>query len=155
MCYVGTLHVSSWFCEFSLRSFGALCNIPDVNIFKRPLRMLPQFSFYFNQTLEKACNPGGYRSSRFLVICRILSMWHFEEKLPQLHCHYPLCYILVSSGKGSGRLSRLLGLLLNIYISLIWYAQYVSTLVRCGKLLLILTDGVIVPSGQSRGKHWI
>ncbi len=70
-----------------MRSFSALCKIPDVKIFKRLLLMLlPQFSFNFNDTLEKTCNPGKYRPLLFLVICHILStgIGHFEEKIPQL-----------------------------------------------------------------------
>ena len=38
--------------EFGLGSFGALCKISDVYIFKRLL--LPQFSHSFNQTIWKA-----------------------------------------------------------------------------------------------------
>ncbi len=37
------------FLEFGLGSFGALCQVSDVKIFKRLL--LPHFSFNFNQTL--------------------------------------------------------------------------------------------------------
>ena len=50
-------------------------------------------SFKFNQTLEKVCNLGRDRSLIFRVICQILSISPFEEKLPQLHCHYPQSYI--------------------------------------------------------------
>ena len=51
-------------------------------------------SFNCNQTLEKVCNLGKYRSLIFRVICQILSILPFEEKLPQLHCHYPQSYII-------------------------------------------------------------
>ncbi len=57
--------------EFILGSFGALCKISDVKIFKTLL--LPQFSFNFNQTLQKACireNTGYYTCS----ICQILKV---------------------------------------------------------------------------------
>ncbi len=63
MGFLGTAYVQ---CRvlFSLGSFGALCKISDVKISKRLLR--PQFSFIFEQTLQKACNRGKYRVSLFL-----------------------------------------------------------------------------------------
>ncbi len=66
---------------------------------------------------EKVWNSGKYSPMHvlFQVICQILSIWHFEEKLPQppVHAiiHKP---ILVSCGKRSRRGSRPLGLLLVI-----------------------------------------
>ncbi len=54
LCYVDTFH--AWFFGDQLRSFSALCKIPDVKTFKRLLLMLlPIFTFNFNGTLEKAC----------------------------------------------------------------------------------------------------
>ncbi len=55
--------------------------------------VLRQFSFNFNQTLEKACNTGKYSPLLFLLICHFLSIWYFEEKLPQLLCHYHQSYV--------------------------------------------------------------
>ena len=66
--YVG--YFSCLILEFTLGSFGALCKLPDVNIFRL---LLPQFSSNFNQTLEKACNPGKCRPFLFLSICQITS----------------------------------------------------------------------------------
>ena len=72
-------------------SFGALCKIPDLKIFIRLL--LPQFSSDFNQNL--ACNQGkmgntGYYSCYFFSdLPNFKSIWHFEEKLPQLRCYFP------------------------------------------------------------------
>ena len=92
--------------EFSRGHSVHFAKIPDVKIFKRQrfLMLLLQFSFNFNETLEKACNPGKYRPLLFLVICHILNtgIWHFEEKLPNLLAIIHEA-ILVSSGKKSGR----------------------------------------------------
>ncbi len=46
-------------------SLGALCKMSDDKIFKWLL--FAQFSFNFNQTLEKACNPGKYRPIHVLL----------------------------------------------------------------------------------------
>ncbi len=94
-------------------SFGALCNFSDVKIFKRLL--LPQFSSKFNQTLKKACISGKYRLLLLLATCQILkeSIWHFEDKLPQLDCQYPFKAMLVSSSNSPSRASRPLGLLFS------------------------------------------
>ncbi len=81
----GTFHV--WFFEFNLRLFSMhFAKFLMLNIFKKLL--IPQFSFNFNQTLEKACNPGKYRPLLFVVIGQILNITHFEEMLPQVHVHW-------------------------------------------------------------------
>ncbi len=60
----GTLQV--WAYEFNLGSFGALCKISHIKIFKRLL--LPQFSSNFNQNLWKAHGNQG-KLLLFLAIC--------------------------------------------------------------------------------------
>ncbi len=88
-----------------LRSFGALCKIPDVNIFKRLL--LPQFFIQFQPNFRESMWPGKIQAMTFSgdLAKLSLSIWHFDERLPQLHCHYP-SGILVSSGKRSSSASR-------------------------------------------------
>ena len=76
------------------------------------LVLLPQFSFNFNETLKKACNPGKYRPLLFLVICHILStgIWHLKRSYLS---YFAIIHkaILVSFGKRLSRASRPLGLL--------------------------------------------
>ena len=97
--------------QFSLMSFSALCKILDVNIFKRVL--LPQFSSKFNQTFEKACNPGQYRPLLFLPNCKHMALSREVTSSANAIIHKS---ILVSSGKRSSRLSRSLGLRLRVDI---------------------------------------
>ena len=75
------------FLEFSSGSFGALCKILYVKIFKRLL--LQQFSSKFIQTLQKATSRGKYSLLLFLAIWQILKVYGtFEEKLPGLALDY-------------------------------------------------------------------
>ena len=55
---------------------------------------------------------GKYRFTFCGYLPNIRSKCHFGDKLPQLHCHYPPNYMLLSSGKRSSRTSRSMGLLL-------------------------------------------
>ncbi len=78
--------------EFSLQSFGALCKIPNVRIFKRPL--LPQFSSNFNHNLKKSCNPGKYRLLLFLAICQFCVHGTLKRSyLCYIAITYPYSYI--------------------------------------------------------------
>ncbi len=53
------------------------CKIFDAKIFKRV--MLPQFSYSFNQILQKVCMPGKYKLLLFLPILQILKVCHLED----------------------------------------------------------------------------
>ena len=65
LCYVG--YLSCLTLLSSVEVTRCTLKIPDVKIFKRLLLMLlSQFSFNFNENLEKACNPGKYRPLLFL-----------------------------------------------------------------------------------------
>ena len=67
------------FAKFLMLTFSESCN---------------SYNFYpISTKLEKSCNLGKNRPLVFLAICQILSVWYFEGKLFQPHCHYP------SSGK--------------------------------------------------------
>ncbi len=92
-----------WFFEFSLESFGALCKLPQVKIFKRLL--LSRLSFNFNQTVQTACNRGKYRSLLFLAICQILKVYmaFWREATSATLPLSLLKTMLVSSGKRSSR----------------------------------------------------
>ncbi len=103
---LGTANISYFsrsILESILWSFGALCKISDVKIFKRLL--LPHISLNFSQTLQKACipeNTGYYFSGD---IPNFKSIWHFEDKL-QLHIVNIHNAMLVPSGKKSSRVTR-------------------------------------------------
>ena len=73
--------------------------------------LLPQSSFNFKQTLEKACNPGKYRPLLFLVPVSGTLKRSYPSYLAIIHKA-----ISVSSGKRSSRASRPLGLLF-VYFS--------------------------------------
>ncbi len=58
-----------WLSDFGLGSFGALCKISNVKIFKRLL--LTQISFNFDKTLWNVWYSGGIQNYTFLGICQI------------------------------------------------------------------------------------
>ncbi len=104
--YVGCFSVRTF--EFSLGSSGALCNFSDVKNFKR--LFLPQFSSNF---MENTVIRGENRLLLFLDICQILKICgtlkiSYLSFIATIHK-----VMLVSSRKGSSRVSRTLVLLLN------------------------------------------
>ncbi len=73
--------------HFMSDSLNSVWGLSDAKIWSL---LLPKFSSNFNQTFGKVCNWEKYRPYLFLAIYQILKvMWHFQEKLPHLHCHYP------------------------------------------------------------------
>ncbi len=53
-------------------------------------------SFHPNSTklYEQYGNEEGMQAVTFGDLPNVKGIWHFEEKLPQLRCHYPQSYVV-------------------------------------------------------------